>query len=253
MIDGDTIELRNGNRVRLVQIDAPEAGEGEVLRARSTEALRGTRRSAPRYASLPTRSSTSATASGACSDYVFEGKTNVNLALVRQGAASVWFVEGDRGRYANRLLRTAEAAQEGEVGLWERAPAPSSTRYTVRRRAVASPSSTPRGCRSRPYPSPITCCTHDPEGRSLAAAPSSTEMVGLSGAVVRLGRPSVMPLTLRIRIPRVLHGFLFGRDAAPTSVIGGRPADLAELDSQLRRLEQQVSICRRRRPSCRGI
>ena len=54
--------------------------------------------------------------------YVFEGKTNVNVAPVRQGAASVWFVDGDRGRYAKRLLRAAEAAQEGEVGLWGACP-----------------------------------------------------------------------------------------------------------------------------------
>jgi endonuclease YncB( thermonuclease family) len=38
--DGDTIELRNGKRVRLVQIDAPEAG-GECYGSQATGALSG--------------------------------------------------------------------------------------------------------------------------------------------------------------------------------------------------------------------
>src|SRR4029078_9307920 len=34
----------------------------------------------------------------------FRGPTNLNLELVRQGAATVWFYDHDRGRYAAELM-----------------------------------------------------------------------------------------------------------------------------------------------------
>lgn len=50
--------------------------------------------------------------------YIFKGSKNVNLLLVQRGVASVWFFEGDRGRYAGRLLRAAQQAQQARRGLW---------------------------------------------------------------------------------------------------------------------------------------
>jgi endonuclease YncB( thermonuclease family) len=122
VVDGDTLELRNGKRVRLVQIDAPEAGENECYSRRATEALREL---------IPEDGEVRLVADPKLDRrdrfdrllrYVFVGKINVNLELVKQGAASVWFVGGDRGRYAKRLLRTAEAAKAEEVGLWGACP-----------------------------------------------------------------------------------------------------------------------------------
>jgi hypothetical protein len=43
---------------------------------------------------------------------------NVNLVLVRRGAASVWFFDGDRGRYADELLAAAQNARQAERGAW---------------------------------------------------------------------------------------------------------------------------------------
>jgi endonuclease YncB( thermonuclease family) len=40
VVDGDTIRLRNGNRVRLLQIDAPEPGDGECYSRKSRAVLR---------------------------------------------------------------------------------------------------------------------------------------------------------------------------------------------------------------------
>ena len=136
VVDGDTIELRNGKRVRLVQIDAPEAGEGECYSRRSTEALREILPVGAEIRLVADPKLDKRDRFGRLLRYVFEGKTNVNLALVRQGAASVWFVDGDRGRYANRLLRTAEAAQANEVGLWGACPG---TELDPRRGVVAEP------------------------------------------------------------------------------------------------------------------
>ena len=46
------------------------------------------------------------------------GTTNVNVALVRAGAAAPYFFEGDRGRYAARLLAEAVRAKAARRGLW---------------------------------------------------------------------------------------------------------------------------------------
>jgi micrococcal nuclease len=54
--------------------------------------------------------------------YVHRSGTNANLALVRRGAASVWFFEGDRGRYADRLLAAARRAKAARRGLWGACP-----------------------------------------------------------------------------------------------------------------------------------
>jgi Staphylococcal nuclease homologue len=50
--------------------------------------------------------------------YVIKGKVNVNLELVRRGAASVWFYDGDRGRYAHRLAGAARTARNEGRGGW---------------------------------------------------------------------------------------------------------------------------------------
>lgn len=54
--------------------------------------------------------------------YVFRDGRNLNLELVRRGAATVWFYEGARGRYASRLLVAAAAARNARRGLWGACP-----------------------------------------------------------------------------------------------------------------------------------
>ena len=119
VIDGDTIELTDGRRVRLVQIDAPEPMEGECYSRKATLTLRellpaGTGVRLEVDPKLDRRDQY-----GRLLRYVWKGKTNVNLRLVREGAASVWFYQGERGKYAKRLLRAAERAKADAVGLWQ--------------------------------------------------------------------------------------------------------------------------------------
>jgi endonuclease YncB( thermonuclease family) len=118
VIDGDTIALGNGARLRLLQIDAPETG-GECYSRKSARVLReilpaGTEVRLQADPKLDRRDRF-----GRLLRYVFKGDMHVNLALVRRGAASVWFYEGVRGRYADQLLRAAERAKANEVGLWQ--------------------------------------------------------------------------------------------------------------------------------------
>ena len=116
--DGDSLVLRGGARVRLLQIDAPELGEGECY---GRDALRGLARMlqpgdvvvleadprldrVDRYERLLR--------------YVHSASTNVNVELVRRGVATPFFRRGERGRHADALLDAADDARGERRGLW---------------------------------------------------------------------------------------------------------------------------------------
>ena len=122
VIDGDTIVLANGEHVRLVQIDSPELRERECYGIQARGVLRRL---------LPPGSTVRVEADprldqvdryGRLLRYVFRGPTNVNLQLVREGAATVWFYDHDHGRYAGQLLAAAQAARAAHLGLWGACP-----------------------------------------------------------------------------------------------------------------------------------
>ena len=54
--------------------------------------------------------------------YVWKGDEDVNVTLVREGAAGVWFYGGKRGRHANELLQATERARSERRGLWAACP-----------------------------------------------------------------------------------------------------------------------------------
>jgi micrococcal nuclease len=121
VVDGDTIALVDGTRVRLVQIDTPEKGDecygneasavtsrllppGTHVRIEQDPALDQVDRYNRKLA------------------YVWRGDEDVNLRLVEEGAAGVWFFDGRRGRHAVELLRAAERARADHKGLWGACP-----------------------------------------------------------------------------------------------------------------------------------
>jgi micrococcal nuclease len=118
VLDGDTIDVSGGVRVRLVQIDAPEVGSGECYSRKAAAVLRSL---VP--AGAPVRIEADARLDGRdrygrLLRYVHRGRVNVNLELVRRGAATVWFFDGDEGRYARSLLAAARSARSAKRGLW---------------------------------------------------------------------------------------------------------------------------------------
>ena len=122
--DGDTIVLRGGSTVRLVQIDTPEVYFrpecfGEQASAETKEMLRpGT---LVRLVQDPATSSTDAY--GRLLRYVIRRDgLNVNLKLVADGAAAPYFFDRVRGRYAVVLEQEATAARAAGRGLWGRCP-----------------------------------------------------------------------------------------------------------------------------------
>lgn len=120
--DGDTLTLADGQRVRLLQIDTPELGSGECYsRAARTELLRlvpvGSRIVLEADSRLDR-----VDRYGRLLRYVRHSGVNVNLELVRRGAATPYFYGGERGRYASALTSAASAAKKTKRGLWKACP-----------------------------------------------------------------------------------------------------------------------------------
>jgi len=121
VIDGDTIELVGGQRVRLVQIDTPE----KHVECYGDQASALTRRLIPagthvRVEQDPKLDQVDRYRRKLA--YVWKGDEDVNVTLVRDGAAGVWFFQGRRGRYASEFLDAAEQARDDRKGLWGACP-----------------------------------------------------------------------------------------------------------------------------------
>jgi endonuclease YncB( thermonuclease family) len=118
VLDGDTIVLTNGRHVRLVQLDAPETDEDECYAAEAKGVL---------IRLLPFETEVEIEMDPALDKrdrfgrtlaYVEKNGTNINVELVRDGAAAPWFFHGDRGRYASTFLQAAHEAKSHHRGLW---------------------------------------------------------------------------------------------------------------------------------------
>jgi micrococcal nuclease len=123
--DGDTVDLSNGQRVRLVQIDTPEVYFAPECYGEQASAI--TKRLLPpgTLVRLYREPKTDAVdAYGRLLRYVFRVRDglNVNVYLVRVGAAAPYFYDYRLGRYASRLLRLARRARAHHLGLWGRCP-----------------------------------------------------------------------------------------------------------------------------------
>ena len=119
--DGDTLTLSNGIKVRLLQIDTPELSSAECYGQEAKQEL----------IKLIGRSKITLQSDSASDDqdrygrylrYIFIGKKNLNLELVRVGAAAPYFYRGEKGQYSNQLLKAAEAAKTKKIGLWKACP-----------------------------------------------------------------------------------------------------------------------------------
>jgi endonuclease YncB( thermonuclease family) len=119
--DGDTVVLRGGETIRLVQIDTPEVYGDTECYGRQASALTesilptGTRVRIATDPALDQRDRDGRTLA-----YVWKGSSLVNLRLVREGAAAPYFYSGDEGRYAATIYRAAVLARKASRGLWGR-------------------------------------------------------------------------------------------------------------------------------------
>lgn len=115
VIDGDTIELANGERVRLIGINAPEQGTAYATEATEqlaawvegiTVRLEGDVTPVDRY--------------GRRLAYVFVDERFINAELVRIGLAQAYPYEPDTTRQ-DELAAAEATAIAAEIGIWQRA------------------------------------------------------------------------------------------------------------------------------------
>jgi micrococcal nuclease len=125
VVDGDTVYLTNGAKIRLVQIDTPEVFFGVECWGRQASAE--TKKLLPpgtavRLASEPATDSVDRY--GRLLRYVIRARDglNVNVFLVAHGDAAPYFYAGRHGRYASVLTRDALRARAAKRGLWSACP-----------------------------------------------------------------------------------------------------------------------------------
>jgi micrococcal nuclease len=123
--DGDTVDLTNGERVRLVQIDTPEVYPDPECFGRQASAE--TKRLLPPgtlVRMLPEPATDRVDQYGRLLRYVIRAADglNVNLRLVADGAAAPYFYDRRRGRFAARIEMLARDARASHLGLWSRCP-----------------------------------------------------------------------------------------------------------------------------------
>jgi endonuclease YncB( thermonuclease family) len=123
--DGDTVDLTSGAKVRLVQIDTPEVYFGTECYGPQASAI--TKRLLPpgtRVDLVPEPATDRVDEYGRLLRYVIRVRDglNVNVYLVRVGAAAPYFYDGRRGRYATLLERLARDARARHLGMWGACP-----------------------------------------------------------------------------------------------------------------------------------
>jgi len=157
--DGDTVTMADGMKIRLLQIDAPELAENECFSKESKAALVNLLAKKGTITLKADPASASYDRYGRALRYIFVGKLNVNLEMIKIGAAAPYFYQGEKGVYSAAMLKAAQDAKFYKVGLWKTCPGTqlvptkAITTYKAVGTPVASPTSTPAIA-----PSPSTGC-----------------------------------------------------------------------------------------------
>lgn len=136
VIDGDTVVLSDDTKIRLVQIDAPELTKNECyskeakvkLEELLISQLKLTKNSQSQDLKTLTLKKNLIIDADSKSDdkdkysrllrYLILKDINLNVELVRQGAATPYFYRGIRGDYAEELDAALLEAQTSKNGMW---------------------------------------------------------------------------------------------------------------------------------------
>ena len=122
IVDGDTITMSNGEKVRLLQIDTPELASKECYAEQARIALVKLLSQSGKVTLTTDPNLDKIDRYGRSLRYVFIGKTNLNLKLVEIGAAAPYFYRSEKGVYAVQILKAAQNAQKLGLGLWSACP-----------------------------------------------------------------------------------------------------------------------------------
>jgi micrococcal nuclease len=125
VVDGDTVQLTNGRRVRLVQIDTPEVYNApECYGKQASKVAKRLLRPGMAVRLYREPKTDAVDEYGRLLRYVVRARDglDVNIQLVRVGAAAPYFYDYRRGRYASQLTRLARRARARHLGLWGQCP-----------------------------------------------------------------------------------------------------------------------------------
>lgn len=112
IVDGDTIDLSNGKRLRYVGIDTPETGDclGSEATKKNKELVLDREVKLEKDVSEKDRY-------GRLLRFVWVGDTMINEEMVRSGYAKVYTYPPDI-KYADRFVTAEREARENKRGLW---------------------------------------------------------------------------------------------------------------------------------------
>ena len=120
--DGDTIKLSDGTSVRLLQIDSPELRGNECYATEAQKALAKLINRSGKISLTTDPNLDEIDRYGRLLRYLFIGKRNINLEMVRIGAAAPYFYRSERGLYSEKLIKAAQSARANSRGLWSACP-----------------------------------------------------------------------------------------------------------------------------------
>lgn len=114
VIDGDTIELENGIRVRYIGINAPEKGQSFYEEAKILNSLLVENRNVRLEYDLQKYDR-----NGRVLAYVFLNDLFINLQIIEEGLAFVYSISPNI-KYNSVFLSAQKEAQEKGIGLWSK-------------------------------------------------------------------------------------------------------------------------------------
>ena len=112
IVDGDTIVVEGGDRIRLLDIDTPEKGQTcyKEAKDRLTELIDG------KQVELKSGKEDKDTYDRLLR-YVFYNGTNINMLMVREGWANLYFYNKDTPYYS-QLIEAEQAAKIDGLCVW---------------------------------------------------------------------------------------------------------------------------------------
>lgn len=113
VIDGDTVELATGERVRLLNIDTPE--KGQYFSAEATDRLEGLVLGRPVRLEADEEDTDKY---GRLLRHLFVDEVHINLLLVEEGYARALIIEPNTN-YADEIVGAESAARAAQRGLWQ--------------------------------------------------------------------------------------------------------------------------------------
>lgn len=135
VVDGDTIEIEGGQRIRYIGIDTPETGGCFATQStnKNKELVEGKTIGLEKDVSETDRY-------GRLLRYVYVGEVLINEALVKEGYAQVYTYPPDV-KYNERFLAAQKQARDNNKGLWsscQSTPIPTSKSIT-NQQAISTP------------------------------------------------------------------------------------------------------------------